>query len=1000
MKLQRMLVPSQKHNASSILFVYPWKIGLLEKLKFPTCPRHLICQVEITSGGLHSTSNSNLPERIKIASTSVLLQAFATTFTFSSTQLVKIASTSLFVQASATPYAFSSTEQIKIASTSLFAQASATTYAFSSTKLVKIASTSLFVQASANTFAFSSTQLVKIACTSLFVQAASTTYAFSSTERIKIASTSLFVQASSTTYAFSSTERIKIASTSVLLQASVTTYAFSSTERIKIASNSVLLQAFITTFAFSSTQLVKIASTSVFAQASATTYAISSTERFKIATTIAFSSTQLVKISSTSLFVQASAITYVFSSTERIKIASTSVLLQAFATTFTFSSTQLVKIASTSLFVQASATTFAFSSTQLVKIASTSLFVQASAPPTHFPPQNRLKLPSPPYYYKSAPPPAHFPPLNWLKSPPPLCLYKPPSPTSHFPPHNWLKSPPPLCLYKPPPPPTHFPPQNRLKLPPLPYYYKPPPPPKHSPPRKPTSEFLQACTTPTHSPPRKPLKSPPLNLLVHHLLIATPAHHIIPMSVSHFGGQAGRLRSEVSAFTCKVAMSSGSNGGGVEVCKQRTGTVSTASFHMLTTVIGYGILSLPRATAQLGLITGPAVILLFAFVTYYTSTLLSACYRSGNEYTGQRNSTYMDVVRSNLGKFIFSQIPDSGQLFILTIITVITTFTYSAIGVGLSIATVAETGKFRGSLTGFGTGKVTAIEKIWRSFQALGDIAFAYGFSVVLIEIMDTLKSPPSEAKTMKKACLIGLGVTTLLYMLCACFGYAAFGDLAAENFLDGFVKPHWLLEIANAAVVLHLICSYQVYCQPLFALVEKTAAQKYPDNQFITRNFEVPIPESGTYKFNLFRLIWRTMFVIITTVVAMKLTFFKEAISFLGAWGFWPLTVYFPVEIYIAQKQIPTWSSEWIWLQMLSFVCLIVTIAAVVGSIAGIVLDFQIASEFLVPHDLQIVLPLLLQQQDQLALAAASTFSADIGAASAHFHPKRNWTIYLTERI
>ncbi|KAJ4700722.1 Amino acid permease [Melia azedarach] len=251
------------------------------------------------------------------------------------------------------------------------------------------------------------------------------------------------------------------------------------------------------------------------------------------------------------------------------------------------------------------------------------------------------------------------------------------------------------------------------------------------------------------------------------------------------------------------------------------------------------------------------------------------------------------------------------------------------------------TSNLKGSLSGFRTGKVTAIEKIWRSFQALGDIAFAYIFSNTLIEIQDTLKSPPSEAETMKKACLIGVGVTTLLYMLCGCFGYAVFGDLAAENFLDGFLKPHWLLEIANVAIVIHLICSYQAYCHPLFAFVEKTAAQKYPHSQFINRNFEVPMPGSGTYKLNLFRLVWRTMLVIITTVVAMRLTFFKEAVSLVGALGFFPLTVYFPVEIYMAQKQIPKWSSEWIWLQMLSFVCLIVTIAAVVGSIAGIVLDF-----------------------------------------------------------
>ena len=39
-----------------------------------------------------------------------------------------------------------------------------------------------------------------------------------------------------------------------------------------------------------------------------------------------------------------------------------------------------------------------------------------------------------------------------------------------------------------------------------------------------------------------------------------------------------------------------------------------------------------------------------------------------------------------------------------------------------------------GTLTKAGTA-VTATEKMWRSLQALGAIAFAYSFSIILIEI-------------------------------------------------------------------------------------------------------------------------------------------------------------------------------------------------------------------------------------------------------------------------
>ncbi|KAA0034894.1 amino acid permease 3-like [Cucumis melo var. makuwa] len=96
-------------------------------------------------------------------------------------------------------------------------------------------------------------------------------------------------------------------------------------------------------------------------------------------------------------------------------------------------------------------------------------------------------------------------------------------------------------------------------------------------------------------------------------------------------------------------------------------------------------------------------------------------------------------------------------------------------------------GKIGGSLTGISIGTVTQTQKVWRSFQALGDIAFAYSYSIILIEIQDTLKSPPSEAKTMKKATLVSVSVTTLFYMLCGAAGYAPFGHMAPGNLLTGF---------------------------------------------------------------------------------------------------------------------------------------------------------------------------------------------------------------------
>ncbi|GAB4835538.1 Amino acid permease 3 [Ancistrocladus abbreviatus] len=248
------------------------------------------------------------------------------------------------------------------------------------------------------------------------------------------------------------------------------------------------------------------------------------------------------------------------------------------------------------------------------------------------------------------------------------------------------------------------------------------------------------------------------------------------------------------------------------------------------------------------------------------------CHMSSNPY----------MIMFGIAEIILSQIPDLDQIWWLAIVAAVMSFTCSSIGLGLGIAQVAANRTFKGSLTGISIGMVTQTQKIWRSFQALGDIAFAYSYSIILIEIQDTIKSPPSEAKTMKKATLISIAVAT-----------------------------------------------------------------KWPNNQFITKETKIPIPVFGPYSLNLFRLVWRTSFVISTTVISMLLPFFNNIVGIVGALGFWPLTVYFPIEMYIAQKKVPRWSTRWICLQLLSISCLVISLAAAAGSVAGVILDLKVYKPF-----------------------------------------------------
>lgn len=114
-----------------------------------------------------------------------------------------------------------------------------------------------------------------------------------------------------------------------------------------------------------------------------------------------------------------------------------------------------------------------------------------------------------------------------------------------------------------------------------------------------------------------------------------------------------------------------------------------------------------------------------------------------------------------------------------------------------------------------------------------------------------------------------------------------------------------------------------------------------------MTAEYDLPIPFYGVYQLNFFRLVWRTVFVALTTLIAMLLPFFNDIVGILGAFGFWPLTVYFPVEMYISRKKIGRWTTRWVALQILSISCLVISLAAAVGSVAGVILDLKTYKPF-----------------------------------------------------
>ncbi|XP_062169335.1 probable amino acid permease 7 isoform X1 [Alnus glutinosa] len=434
---------------------------------------------------------------------------------------------------------------------------------------------------------------------------------------------------------------------------------------------------------------------------------------------------------------------------------------------------------------------------------------------------------------------------------------------------------------------------------------------------------------------------------------------------------------------------------------KRTGTEWTAIAHVITGVIGAGVLSLSWSVAQLGWIAGPLLMIAFAAVTIVSTNLLCDCYRYPDpEHGPRRIKSYIEAVKLYLGEksqkacgiivneslygtgiayiitsassiraiqrsncyhreghqaactygdtfymllfgliqIVMSQIPDFHNMEWLSIVAAIMSFTYSFIGFGLGLAKVIENGEIMGSLSGVPAANVA--DKLWLAFQALGDIAFAYPYSIIVLEIQDTLRSPPPENKTMKKASMAAIFITTFFYLCCGCFGYAAFGNATPGNLLTGFgfYEPYWLIDLANACIVLHLVGGYQIYCQPVFAFAERWFTKKFPNSGFVNNFYPIKLPLLPGFKLSLLRLCFRTAYVISTTVIAILFPYFNQVLGLLGALNFWPLTIYFPVEMYFVQKKIGAWTKEWIILRTFSFICFLVTVVGLIGSLEGLI--------------------------------------------------------------
>ncbi|TXG68044.1 hypothetical protein EZV62_009319 [Acer yangbiense] len=315
---------------------------------------------------------------------------------------------------------------------------------------------------------------------------------------------------------------------------------------------------------------------------------------------------------------------------------------------------------------------------------------------------------------------------------------------------------------------------------------------------------------------------------------------------------------------------------------KRTGTLWSYTAHIITAVIGSGVLSFAWSVAQLGWIAGPASVICFAIITYVSSSLLADCYRKNSNIvlwfasksallwagvayvittsTSMREGheapcSYGETIYMlifGLVQILISQTPDFHSMEWLSIVASIMSFAHCFIGFGLSFAEViAENGRTKGSITGVPEASIADKLCLWK----------------------------PCARKSLDRIRVLRALLT--LPMLALFF--------------------IWWEHIR-----------VKVYTQPVFAFGETWFTKKFPTSRFVNNFYTFKnIPPLPPLKINLLRVCFRTAYVASTTAVAMIFPYFNDVLGVLGALNFWPLAIYFPVEMYMVQNKIENWTRK-----------------------------------------------------------------------------------------